>query len=93
MNFRIAAAREMVAGLNIRSALDVGCRDGAARDILAADVEYFGCDLFQNPAGTVAYVGDIMSRTLDRRFDCSLGRYRRHAPAGALSNIVYRDSS
>jgi len=70
MNFRIAAAREMLTGLNIHSALDVGCRDSAARDILAADTEYFGCDLFQNPAGTVTYVGDIMSLTLDRHFDC-----------------------
>lgn len=69
MNFRIAAAREMLSGLNIRSALDVGCRDCAARNALPVDAEYFGCDLFQNPAGTVTYVGDIMSLKLDRRFD------------------------
>jgi SAM-dependent methyltransferase len=70
MNHRIVAAGEMLARHNVKSVLDIGCRGAEARAVLPPDVEYFGNDLIQNSAATVAYVGDALTVPFGRTFDC-----------------------
>lgn len=70
MNFRIAAAKEILKGINAPRVLDVGCRNCEAREIFDHHVNYQGNDLFQNESGSVTYVGDILAMEFDRQYDC-----------------------
>jgi hypothetical protein len=65
---RIREAARLIDGLNVRSVLDVGCRDGVLRRHLTRPVAYSGCDLF--PVGQARYVGDIATLDIDERFEC-----------------------
>jgi len=70
MNRRIDIAGKMLANLDVKSVLDVGCRDCEARSVIPAEVEYFGNDLFQNKNGNVVFIGDVLTINFMRSFDC-----------------------
>lgn len=65
---RIQVASSALAGIPLRSLLDVGCRGGVLRRYLPPEIDYFGCDL--EPGEHVRYVGDVQSVKFDRTFDC-----------------------
>ncbi len=65
---RVAFAAQFANVLSVRSVLDVGCRDGHLKRLLAGHVEYSGCDLV--PGEHVRYVGNIQSIDIDTSFDC-----------------------
>lgn len=53
---------------DVKSLLDVGCRDGILREAIPAEVDYFGCDLFA-VGDHVRYVGDFAIMEFSRKFD------------------------
>jgi 2-polyprenyl-3-methyl-5-hydroxy-6-metoxy-1,4-benzoquinol methylase len=68
---RVRVAGEAIGSLpDVRTLLDVGCRDSRLMAFLRPQVEYAGADLYQNDRNTVDYVGDINSVCIDRTFDC-----------------------
>lgn len=69
-NFRIDAAGEFLRKLHISSVLDVGSRGCEALSVVPSGVEYCANDLFQNSAGSIDYVGDILAVNFDRTFSC-----------------------
>ncbi|OKS88466.1 methionine biosynthesis protein MetW [Mucilaginibacter polytrichastri] len=68
--FRISEVAKIIEGRNIKSVLDIGCRDCVLKTHLNNDIDYYGNDLFQNDKGIVNYVGDINQLKIDRTFDC-----------------------
>src|SRR5688500_9155025 len=70
VNLRIRTAGQLIAYLGVKSVLDVGCRNCEAENVIPKGVEYFGNDLFQNAAGSVAHVGDALTLEFGRTFDC-----------------------
>ena len=69
-NFRIDAASSAINGFGVTSLLDVGCRGCELQKAISEKIDYFGNDLFQNNAESVAYVGDFMDLQFDRKFEC-----------------------
>ncbi|HEX6072710.1 MAG TPA: class I SAM-dependent methyltransferase [Sphingomicrobium sp.] len=63
---RVRFAAKIIAPLEPKSILDVGCRD-AELAIYLPNAEYHGADLF--PGERVTYIGDITRMTIDRSFD------------------------
>ena len=75
-NFRIKYISNILNRLQFDTMLDIGCRDCSLRHEIDKFVQnnnregYFGCDLFQNSADSVKYVGNVMDMDFDRKFDC-----------------------
>jgi len=66
---RVSVTGKIVSSLSdVNSILDIGCRDGILRKYIPERIEYYGSDLF-NHGNHVAYVGDIMELSFDRKFD------------------------
>lgn len=68
--YRIAEVADIISKTGVRSVLDVGCRDCVLKKYISPEIKYYGNDLFQNKDGTVQYVGDINTLTIDKKFDC-----------------------
>lgn len=66
---RVEFASRILRELEIRSVLDVGCRESELSDHLPKDIVYAGADLFQNSRSRVTYVGDITSATIPQSYD------------------------
>ncbi|HEY8783453.1 MAG TPA: methyltransferase domain-containing protein [Mucilaginibacter sp.] len=68
--FRTAEVANVINKKDIKSLLDVGCRDCVLQKYLSPGINYFGNDLFQNKDNNVNYVGDINILKIDKKFDC-----------------------
>ncbi len=68
---RIIETQKIINQLNdVKTLLDVGCRDTILKNGLKHQIEYYGCDLYQNKYNNVTYVGDITKIKIDKKFDC-----------------------
>lgn len=55
----------------IKTLLDVGCRDCILQKYISPNIKYVGLDLFQNIENTVSIIGDINSTNIsDESYDC-----------------------
>lgn len=68
--YRIKEVASIVNSKNIKTLLDVGCRDCILRKYLNEEIVYAGNDLFQNNEGSVRFVGDINKISFSETFDC-----------------------
>ena len=57
---RIKLAGEIINTADIKSVLDVGCRDNSLKGVLRNTIEYYGNDIVQNKEGGVNFVGDFL---------------------------------
>lgn len=51
------------------SILDIGCRDCYLNELLTQELEYLGCDIFQNQKGSVDVVGDFQDIHFTDQYD------------------------
>ena len=68
--FRTAEVANVINKKDVKSLLDVGCRDCVLQTYLNPGINYYGNDLFQNEDNNVNYVGDINLIKIDKKFDC-----------------------
>lgn len=68
---RIVEVAKIVNSLDIKSLLDVGCRDVVLKSKISSEIRYAGNDLFQNKTNSVTYVGDILHIDIpDNSYEC-----------------------
>ena len=68
---RIVEVAKIVNSLDIKSLLDVGCRDVVLKSKISPEIRYAGNDLFQNKTNSVTYVGDILNIDIpDNSYEC-----------------------
>lgn len=69
--YRVEEVAKTINNLNIKSLLDVGCRDTILKKYINQNIQYFGNDLFQNELHTVNYLGDILTIEIPpKSFEC-----------------------
>ena len=56
--------------VKLTSVLDVGCRDCYLKKLIPNDVDYFGCDIFQNEENSIEFVGDFQDLKFENKYDC-----------------------
>ena len=69
---RVTEASHLINNIkDIKSLLDVGCRDCILQKSLSDNITYIGCDLYQNQDNSVSIVGDITSIEIESlSYDC-----------------------
>lgn len=68
---RIVEVAKIVNRLNVKSLLDVGCRDIILKNRILPEIIYSGNDLYQNQSNSVKYVGDILDIDIpDNSYEC-----------------------
>jgi 2-polyprenyl-3-methyl-5-hydroxy-6-metoxy-1,4-benzoquinol methylase len=67
--YKLKFIANIINGIDGHSILDIGCRDCYLNELLTQDLEYLGCDIFQNQKGSVDVVGDFQDIHFTEQYD------------------------